>query len=113
MRTVFQPADRETRTVVHGASEYVIDMVARLNSLISGPNSGHSGTYRGGGSGSMSNHFSGPMPAIQNFRARGALRPPGDHTGYRSNGSQALPGSQPPSGIATPLRNLFLQGPTR
>ena len=106
MARKFPPSNRVEVTTIHGASEFELEMSGRLNSMVSRVISGHSGIYRGGGTGSLVNHFSGPMPPLQNFAARSAIQSAGATRGYRTNGFAALPGHQP-SG-PTPLRNLLL-----
>lgn len=111
MARIFKADNREFRTTIHGASELELGMVARLNAMISSPNSGHSGTFRGGDGGTISGHFTGWQPPQQNFRAPSLLQSLGSIRGYRTNGSQGLPNSQAPSGVANPLLNLLLTGP--
>lgn len=104
--------NRESRTTLFGASEYEIEMVGRLNSLISSPNSGHSGTFRGGNGGGIMGHATGWMPAMQQFKSPALLQSLGSIRGVRYNPSMGLPNSQPPSGIPTPLLDLLLQNPS-
>ena len=113
MAKIFPPIVERSIVENYGASSLVLQMVGKANNLISFANSGGSGTYRGGNSGSIGNSFRGWMTSPQNFKSSSLLQSLGATTGFRTNGSNGLPNSQPPSGIPTPLLDLLLQRPTR
>jgi len=111
MGKIFPPLVEQQRQTLFGGSSLVTQMVANLNNLISQPNSGGSGTFRGGEGGSLGNHNTGWVQSPQNFKSPALLRSLGETIYARTNGNTGLPNSQPPAGIPTPLLNLLLQRP--
>lgn len=113
MGLIYEPDNRLETTLVHGASEFELGIIGRLNAMISAPNSGRGRRFRGGDPGSLGTRFGGWLKSPQNFANNAVVQSAGSTRGMKTDQNKGLPDSQPPAGTPTPLADLLLQRPIR
>lgn len=108
MTRKFKASDVLSTQTIFGVGGAELDMVARLNEMISSQNRGHTGSFRGGAGAFEGGHTNVRMPAQQNFQSPALLRSMGNTVNHRAGMNQGLPNTQPPVGFPNPMLNLLL-----
>jgi len=108
MARKFKSSDVLNTQTIFGVGGLELDMVGRLNQMISNQNLGHTGSFRGGAGAFEGGHTDVVMPAQQNFQSPALLRSMGNTVNHRAGMNQGLPNTQPPVGFPNPMLNLLL-----